>query len=101
MIFVENNRYFIRGMVSTVLVKSTGDCIASEYAIFTDIAQYLPWITEVTNEPAKTTDGAQYLPPITNGAANTTDDDTQFVLPPITEMPNACVKKVQCDRAYK
>lgn len=55
MSFEENGIFYIRGIVSQspgVKDNNTGRfvCDTSHYAIFTDVAQYLPWINEVTNE---------------------------------------------------
>lgn len=53
MTFEENGIYYIRGIVSAIpfIFNTTTQktvCNSKEYAIFTDVAQYLPWIREMT-----------------------------------------------------
>ncbi|XP_037049476.1 serine protease snake-like isoform X2 [Bradysia coprophila] len=53
MTFQENGTFYIRGIVSvgaSKLDRITNQivCDTSQYAVFTDVAQYLPWITETT-----------------------------------------------------
>lgn len=59
MTFEENGIYYIRGIASAVpaiLNKTTQqrDCNSMEYGVFTDVAQYLPWIREVANIDCET-----------------------------------------------
>lgn len=53
MTFVENGIYFVRGIVSVGANEDNGSsgilCDSTQYAIFTDVAQYLPWIEEVVD----------------------------------------------------
>ncbi|KAJ8712869.1 hypothetical protein PYW08_008173 [Mythimna loreyi] len=45
MVFKMNNVWYLRGLVSLVVAKrNTTLCDPSHYAIFTDLAQFLPWI---------------------------------------------------------
>lgn len=58
MTFEENGHYFIRGIVSlgpALKDNITGlsMCDPSHYAVFTDVAQYLPWIEAVTDKCEK------------------------------------------------
>lgn len=42
-----NNRWMIRGIVSAGLTNGkNGQCILTEYIIFTDVAKFLPWIRQ-------------------------------------------------------
>ncbi len=50
MTFTENGTYYIRGIVSTGVAANNGLCDHNKYVIFTDVAQYLPWIEQITNE---------------------------------------------------
>lgn len=53
MTFEESGLYYIRGIVSVAEARHDGRmeksylCNPNEYVIFTDVAQYLPWIEEV------------------------------------------------------
>lgn len=52
--FEENGIYYIRGIVSVGASKINHrnqqiECDPTQYAIFTDVAQYLPWITKVVD----------------------------------------------------
>lgn len=51
----DNGLFYIRGIVSLSAVKkddATGQisCDTSNYVLFTDVAQFLPWIKKVANE---------------------------------------------------
>lgn len=53
MAFEEKGSYYIRGIVSVgpaIINKAMQRkvCDSSQFAIFTDVAQYLPWIDDVT-----------------------------------------------------
>jgi secreted trypsin-like serine protease len=43
LVLKSNKKWFIRGIVSASLRDGTG-CDVNSYAIFTDIAQFVPWI---------------------------------------------------------
>lgn len=54
MTFMERGLYYIRGIVSVgpaTYNRSTQKtaCDATHYAVFTDVAQYLPWIDKETD----------------------------------------------------
>ncbi len=55
MIFEENGVYYIRGIVSVSMARNDSRedkrilCDPNEYVIFTDVAKYLSWIEEVTD----------------------------------------------------
>lgn len=53
MTFNYNEQYFIRGIVSTgPVIKKDSEviCDLSQYVVFVDVAQYLPWIDKNTNK---------------------------------------------------
>ncbi|XP_045503356.1 serine protease gd-like isoform X1 [Colias croceus] len=49
---LDNGRWRLRGVVSLSLVSQNGDhtCNLNEYVVFTDAAQYIPWIKEKMRE---------------------------------------------------
>ncbi len=60
MTFEENGVYFIRGIVSSTpakvnLTTQETECDSMEYAIFTDVAQYLKWIRDTVIIDCETT----------------------------------------------
>lgn len=58
MSFQEDGVYYIRGIVS--LTASRGEsalCDIKQYVIFTDVAQYLPWIEEVVPDLKRSESG--------------------------------------------
>jgi secreted trypsin-like serine protease len=45
MVFKNNNKWFLRGLVSvSVALQNKLRCDPNEYAVFTDVAKFLPWI---------------------------------------------------------
>lgn len=49
MVFEEDGVYYIRGIASLSPMNVDGSC-SFDYTIFTDVAQYLPWIEEIVPE---------------------------------------------------
>lgn len=53
----ENGMYYIRGIVSVLAMEKITDmestCDPRQYAIFTDVAEYLPWIHTLIHECQK------------------------------------------------
>lgn len=55
MTFEENGQHYIRGILSAIATIHNEDtqqytCDLLQYAIFTDVAQYLPWIDDQMTE---------------------------------------------------
>lgn len=54
MTFEKDGAHYIRGIVSVGAADEEGNtdhalCDSTHYAVFTDVAKYLPWIEEVAN----------------------------------------------------
>lgn len=54
MTFEENGAYYIRGILSVGTsrpnpITNKLECDSMEFVVFTDVAQYLPWIKDTAN----------------------------------------------------